>query len=96
MNQVEIPEEPIINYRQQARANVLRSQMKAVEDKRFYCDDHDVAYRDSTRLNRHLNGRKHHPELYLTYKCEACNYTTKQKFQYNRHILTNKHRRNSQ
>ena len=52
--------------RQQARARVLKSQMKAVEDKRFNCSEHDVAYRDSTRLKRHLNGRKNPPELYLT------------------------------
>jgi len=33
------------------------------------------------------------PEIFLKYNCEKCNYTTKRKSQYDRHLLTSKHLR---
>ena len=72
----------------------LRSQKKAKEYHRFRCEEHDISYPSNCRLQRHFDGYKHNPDKYITYKCDICKFLTKQKFHYNKHVETRKHKYN--
>lgn len=76
------------------KASSLRSQVKAIQEKRFYCHEHNLAYINNKRLQKHFGGYKHNPDKYISYKCEICNYHSKRKEHYRRHNKTNKHENN--
>lgn len=64
---------------------------KVIDEKRYYCPDHDIAYTCITHLNKHLQGMKHNPKLYVSYYCNYCDYHTKYKYSYKLHLKTMKH-----
>lgn len=72
----------------------IRSQKKAKEYGRFRCEEHNISYPNNSRLQRHLNGYKHNSDRYITYKCDLCIFSSKQKFHYDKHINTMKHKYN--
>ncbi len=76
------------------KAASLKSQNKAIEEKRFYCDEHNVAYINKKRLQNHLSGYKHNKSKYVSYSCEVCNYLSKRKEHLRRHNKTSKHKYN--
>ena len=57
----------------------MKSQKKAVDEKRFYCEEHNKEYYSNYRLRKHLNGYAH-TRKYISYKCKVCRYNTKIKF----------------
>lgn len=74
-------------------SNSTRSKKKAINEKRFYCEEHDVAYPDNTRLQRHYDGYQHNREK-KNHVCLLCKYKTRRKDQFRRHETTNKHKYN--
>ena len=80
-------------HKQRQREALNRCHNKIYETKRFYCHTHDTAYRCKQRLDNHLNGKKHNEHLYKSYTCKSCQFFTKQKYQYARHLKTSKHTR---
>lgn len=79
------------DHRAHRRAIEDKYKLKAVAKKTYYCEEHDIAYMNITTLTNHLNGMQHHPERYVSYDCDDCNYHTKNKYDFNIHLRSKKH-----
>lgn len=64
---------------------------KVIQAKKYYCESCSIAYMSITKLNNHFNGMIHNPERYVMYDCDKCNYHSRQKYLYNRHLSSKKH-----
>lgn len=75
---------------QEYRRNLFNSN---IENKKYYCDKCNKAYRDKTQLNRHLRSKKHNGIL-TRYKCThaECSYESKAQYHLNKHLQSRKHR----
>jgi len=68
---------------------------KVINEKKFYCKEHNYAFNCITSLNKHLNSKMHHHERYIRYHCELCNIHTHIKSHFTNHLNTKKHQRNT-
>jgi RNase P subunit RPR2 len=64
-----------------------------ISTKKYYCGQCDKVFKDSHDLKNHLGGMKHQPHRYVAYNCLCCNYQTKYKPAFTKHLKTNKHLR---
>lgn len=74
---------------------------KMEELRKYYCSDCDIQTRNQMELNIHKQTMKHkirigEIEKQTDFKCEVCNYETKLKQNWEKHILTKTHIYNSQ
>lgn len=66
--------------------------IKNIQNKKYYCEPCNKVFKDSFDLKNHLaKTKKHNPHLYVIYKCECCNFSTKIKKAYNNHLTSKKH-----
>ena len=66
--------------------------IKNINAKKFYCSDCDKVFKDSFDLKNHLaKTKKHNPEKYIIYKCECCNFKSRFKPVYKKHLESRKH-----
>ena len=75
---------------------VARKRIQDIEAKKYYCIECDKAFRDVTTLRKHLNTRRHVPvervrAIPRMNTCECCNYSTRLKQNYNRHMRSSRH-----
>lgn len=63
-----------------------------IEAKKYHCQNCNLSFRDSTRLNRHFSSYRHNPNRYVKYDCDICDYHTTKKNEYSRHLQTKKHK----
>ncbi len=87
MDNIEVDTDP----RAHRRAIEDKYHQKVLQDKKYYCEEHDIAYMTITTLSNHFAGMKHHPERYVSYDCDVCNYHTNNKSYFNKHLNTKKH-----
>lgn len=83
-----------IKNRDKIIARSIIYQLNIINNKIFYCHDHNISYSNIHRLKKHLNGYKHDDSKYVSYICTPCNYKSKFKQSYNRHMTTTNHIRN--
>ena len=65
--------------------------IKNIAQKKFYCEPCSRAFKDSFDLKNHMGGMKHNPEKYVKYECSHCNYTTRFKPVYTKHLTSKRH-----
>ena len=65
-------------------------------NKTFYCELCDKSYTDNKNLQKHLNGTRHAKKINGgEHICKVCSYKTKYKQNFNTHLKSKKHARNS-
>lgn len=84
-------EDDQVDLRSHRRAIEYKYRQKAIDEKKYYCEECEIVYRDVIQLTNHINGMKHNPERYITYDCDKCKFYTKNKYDFNRHCLSRKH-----
>lgn len=71
-----------------------RYRQSIIDEKKYYCAVHDKAFWNPTWYKNHMNCSLHKPKVYVIYECTLCNYASKNKYAYNRHLKAKKHIRN--
>lgn len=79
------------NAKKIIKKNRAKKRKQVKVEKKFYCNECQLACSDKTSFERHMNSMKHKPERYVKYECVPCHYLTKGKASYGRHMRTKKH-----
>lgn len=80
-----------VDPRAHRRAIEYKYRQSVLQNKKYYCVNCDIAYRDIIQLNNHYAGMKHNIDRYIKYDCGKCGFYTKNKYDFNKHLTSKKH-----